>query len=554
MVRSLRVGTLAAVLAGVVVVGVRGDSLPTPTATAQPERFITIKEDGKGMAKCRVLKCWTQADGCKACEVQVVETGEMMTIVDEAPKAARQRIFAWGKSKTTPAGAPPAPIDAQVVSSWSKTAAAEPAKDAVVPVARKVSSEPTTPEPIAPPALELPGVGAQLPEATTLTPTPEKAKVVPTPTTTSTACDCSTGSTCTSCDAGKPAGRRVFGGRDFQSSPRTGVLANLFNKNETVIEGTPDSKVVKTEVVKESRLGGLFKKHDVVETTVSKDAVVKTETPPGHSGPFARMTKPAPKAVAPTSKPAVADKNMPLGMASVHAAATAAHPEAKAVGALVRMPDGTHTVVPVSPYGSNFPSIAASSSNAFATPSASMGALAYNPGDPGRSNAFTMATPYRPVPADMSMPQQMPNAFLMGGGMPGAEQRPTMPAMAYYQPVMVPHPGMMMPAATAVATDRTASEPHVLALHQSLLPSEREKAAEALAKVNWRAEPQVVPALVMAAKSDPASKVRVACIRVLGEMKANSMPAVQALEAMKADGDPQVRHEVSKVLPALQKQ
>ena len=119
MVRKLWAGALAGVLACTA----PGWGQAPRTATAPPakpeaaappakpeaaERIITVSEPGKPSQKCRVLRCWTQKDGSRVCEVQDVKTGEKMTILQEpaGTKKALAKIFRWGKSGGAPAGAP----------------------------------------------------------------------------------------------------------------------------------------------------------------------------------------------------------------------------------------------------------------------------------------------------------------------------------------------------------------------------------------------------------------------------------------------------------------
>jgi hypothetical protein len=88
-------------------------------------------------------------------------------------------------------------------------------------------------------------------------------------------------------------------------------------------------------------------------------------------------------------------------------------------------------------------------------------------------------------------------------------------------------------------------------LHDSLLPSERERAAESLSRCDWKVEPQAAHALLTAAGTDPAPTVRVACVRALARMKANTAPVVQGVAALKADPDLRVRQEVEQALAVL---
>jgi hypothetical protein len=88
-------------------------------------------------------------------------------------------------------------------------------------------------------------------------------------------------------------------------------------------------------------------------------------------------------------------------------------------------------------------------------------------------------------------------------------------------------------------------------LKDSLMPSHREWAAEALASFDWRIHSQVIEALVVAAKDDPAGSVRAACARSLGKMRADSAQVAALLQTLRADPDPRVRQEAVQVLVSL---
>ncbi|MBL8795709.1 MAG: hypothetical protein JNM56_17520, partial [Planctomycetia bacterium] len=93
---------------------------------AAAERIITIQEPGKPPMQCRVLREWKMSDGNLAREVQSLETGEILTLVDggsleDAPEGTpfiRQqgglasRIIRWGRDRERPAFAPAPPTTA----------------------------------------------------------------------------------------------------------------------------------------------------------------------------------------------------------------------------------------------------------------------------------------------------------------------------------------------------------------------------------------------------------------------------------------------------------
>ncbi len=91
----------------------------------------------------------------------------------------------------------------------------------------------------------------------------------------------------------------------------------------------------------------------------------------------------------------------------------------------------------------------------------------------------------------------------------------------------------------------------VVALRDSLYPSQREWAAESMSTVDWRSHPQVVQALMTAAKEDPAATVRAGCVRCLANMNVNTVPVVTVVRGLRNDSDPRVRQEAERALSVL---
>lgn len=92
--------------------------------TPPPECIITVTENGKDI-KCKPVKSWLEPDGSQAYLVRVIESDELLTLVemaaensaDKQPSNVRTtRIFHWGKSNVSPPGAP-VPPDIPVVNS-----------------------------------------------------------------------------------------------------------------------------------------------------------------------------------------------------------------------------------------------------------------------------------------------------------------------------------------------------------------------------------------------------------------------------------------------------
>src|SRR5262245_28376825 len=92
----------------------RGQGTSAAKAPADAaERIGTVRELDRPPLRCRVLRSWTEQDGSKCMQVQPLEGGEVMTIV-EAPghgKPGPMRIFHPART-TTPAAPAPAPVTA----------------------------------------------------------------------------------------------------------------------------------------------------------------------------------------------------------------------------------------------------------------------------------------------------------------------------------------------------------------------------------------------------------------------------------------------------------
>ena len=107
----------------------------TPTAAAapaMPEHIVTVHENGMSI-RCRIIQTWRLTDGTIAHQLQALDTGEYITIVDDpvAPmphsRGLAKRIFHWGhRNRMPPAGTPLPPewmMDSGVVIAGSPTQA-----------------------------------------------------------------------------------------------------------------------------------------------------------------------------------------------------------------------------------------------------------------------------------------------------------------------------------------------------------------------------------------------------------------------------------------------
>src|SRR5687768_3805758 len=124
MVWSKRKGFLLTVL--VLTVAVTGLAWSQQSASLPSHNnsdgtiYVTVREDGKPVQKCRLLYSWNLENGQKAYQVQAVDTGELITLtglvdVPNAPQVVTEqpnmvsKVFRWGKSKTCPPGFPQPP-------------------------------------------------------------------------------------------------------------------------------------------------------------------------------------------------------------------------------------------------------------------------------------------------------------------------------------------------------------------------------------------------------------------------------------------------------------
>ncbi len=78
-----------------------------PVASAVPsssQRTVTVKGPNGVPEQCRVLKEWLESDGSKHCQLQVIATGETMTMVEprgSALKPSGSSLFHWGSRDTS---------------------------------------------------------------------------------------------------------------------------------------------------------------------------------------------------------------------------------------------------------------------------------------------------------------------------------------------------------------------------------------------------------------------------------------------------------------------
>jgi hypothetical protein len=140
------------------------------------------------------------------------------------------------------------------------------------------------------------------------------------------------------------------------------------------------------------------------------------------------------------------------------------------------------------------------------------------------------------------MPQMLPPVAMVTAAPPN---EPDSPSHGMPQP----QPGMIWDMGRETGAKDIPQLMGVL--RDSLYPSERECAADALAKVDWRTNPHVVQAIVTAARQDPAPTVRAACVHCLAGMNANTVAVLETVRALRMDTDARVRSEAEQAMISL---
>jgi hypothetical protein len=318
----------------------------------------------------------------------------------------------------------------------------------------------------------------------------------------------------------------------------------------------------------------LMKSENIVQRVEKKEELKPIKEPEKVA-----VAQPEQKPAAPAAAGMASTQRVPLGAASVLAAASPGQVIYVPVP-VVTIPGKTapQQVIPQQP--ANPIPVSDEQANAFTN--ATQGA-----NEAVASNAFSSGLTQPPAPYYRpQMPQmpQMPYPPMMamgsGNGPPQMYNGPMAPspvmqaggypnpyaAMAYQRPMMMPaYPNMVMPvsypqpmpAAMPASYPQQSAAPAqnaaqmMLTLKDALYPSHREWAAEGLGTVDWRTNPQVVDALLLAAREDPAATVRAGCVRTLGKMNANTTTVVSTLQGLRSDADPRVRQDVDQALTSL---
>jgi hypothetical protein len=143
------------------------------------------------------------------------------------------------------------------------------------------------------------------------------------------------------------------------------------------------------------------------------------------------------------------------------------------------------------------------------------------------------------------MQQQMAQQRMMPQGNPMATNAaPKQAPMIQNVSHQLPMPAQATPASQQI-------EQLIRAMRESPYPSQREWAAQQLVSFDCRVHPQVLQAIVLSARHDPAVSVRAGCVYCLGRMQVPGDSVLSALQAMRNDNEPRVRDQVEQALVRL---
>jgi hypothetical protein len=179
-------------------------------------------------------------------------------------------------------------------------------------------------------------------------------------------------------------------------------------------------------------------------------------------------------------------------------------------------------------------------------------------------NAFARPQAPGPMPGMYPQPNMMPPMMMGPMGqqammpppmMMGPMGQPVYQAAGYGYPAGMVVPAMVYPGAMQTAPVQAAGPqtvPQLLySLRESLYPSSRQRAAESLATFECRDHPEVIDALVLGAREDPAASVRAGCVRSLSRVGNSSATVKATIEGLRTDPDQRVRQEAEEALTKI---
>ena len=156
MVRSIGRGALVVMLAWAGLA--RSQPAPSGNGSASPGGTLTVHENGKELP-CRIVTTWQQPNGAKAYQLQIIASGEMLTLVEDGPattyqgksgkmKALSMRIYHWGNRRISPPGVPTPPPPERIIAN----------QETAKPIVLSESDEhlvSLTPDPVLPPGFRM---------------------------------------------------------------------------------------------------------------------------------------------------------------------------------------------------------------------------------------------------------------------------------------------------------------------------------------------------------------------------------------------------------------
>jgi hypothetical protein len=590
MVRATKIGSVVVSLAASGLAW--GQTALTPPApVVEPAgKVITVSEPGKPAQKCRLIKMWSQPGGGKACQVQAIDTGHIMTIVQSGPtapgadgKTLAMTIYHWTGSTPHP-DAPMPPVSMTTTPVVRTVATTVIQQGEPMPTGAPVVSTPANVtsafmnQPMQPDHAPRP----MTPGGVVLTPVPTMHDGSSSTTCgncgTCDACttcrpsildrikacfhrDCSTGccsDSCTTCTTAIPIPTKTAAGETIVPVPTA----------PTAPAPTP-AKTTKTAsgFFHRQRLAG----DDLKEEAPRADA--KKPDPLKDPAAYTPSKTTAELAISTTPRAEVAKSEAtiktPLGAGSVMQAGDPLYVPVPIVTIpdLARNPAPPAAQLPQAPqpnqrYTANaFNSGKMPVAPPMATGEMTGNAFGSNPyaaamSDGAFHQGMTNARGYTapgiapPGYSGMGYGQMLPPAPMGPAVQPGyyGAPRGQMVAPAGYQmqayPISVQ--SLMQPVAPGVDLQSLVNQ-----LRDSMLPSQREWAAIKLSELDWRQESSIVESLVQSAKDDPAASVRAGCVHGLAKMSVNTPPVIALLSSLCSDPDSRVQHEASEALAKL---
>ena len=572
------------------------------------ERVMVVNEGGRSV-RCRVVSTWQLPDGKTAHQLQALDSGEMLTIVDDvvpspsiSPAQMPKRIFRWGANKSTPPVGVPVPSAPELVPPELKIdsgvvlnhVAPPPAGMQTVMIDGKATTivgNPTiinqnTGESVIVAGAPQSGPTIIQEGAIVLNETPVATK------------------------PGWKIGEKLFGKKPAEmqqadttllprpsTTPTPLPYSAAADRSQLPLVKAPEVRKdnPKTLAISDTSLPPLSRK----EEPKSSFSMLEQATKKGDVAKLPAPAKTQPVAAAPQNE-------WPLGAQSVLASKSGLHgPISYVPVPVVTVPNPIRPPTPPAPKLPDGPQLNAFV-NAFTLPvpreamekqqQAMMMQQGILPPQQGMMmppqqgfamNPYQMQQQMMMQQAMMQQQQQMmmrqpmaispyrqatplnyaaryngpqaPNPLSGGPPVAPAGYYPPMmqmPPMQGVPPMMMPMQPVQ-PVAFQQPTAPTAASELVTQwsklLKESPYPAQREQAAHTLATHDWRANPQVLTALIDAAKNDPAANVRVGCVYALGRASAATETVFGALQSLRTDADERVRQEVDSTLARLQR-